>query len=199
MTTPRPVSHRSRSRSTSDRQAGAVQVSAEIAPRRSAASCHGPSSSRSSFASARARSIRSRSTRSFVKRRSLQPDWRVPSSWPSPRSSRSTSASSKPSVVLTSASQARLRDVRQLELVARDEQAVALLRPAPDAPAQLVQLGEPEAVGLLHDHDRRVRHVDADLDHRRRDEHVELAVLELPHHLAPVGRSSACPCSSPTR
>ena len=57
-----------------------------------------------SRASARARSSRSRSTRSFVKRRSLQPDWRVPSSWPSPRSSRSTSASSKPSVVSTSAS-----------------------------------------------------------------------------------------------
>ena len=41
--------------------------------------------------------------RSFVKRRSLQPDWRVPSSWPSRRSSRSASASSKPSVVSTSA------------------------------------------------------------------------------------------------
>ena len=58
---------------------------------------------------------------------------------------------------------------------ARDEQAVRLLRAAADAAAQLVQLGEPEAVGLLDDHDRRVRDVDADLDHGRRDEHVELA------------------------
>ena len=48
-----------------------------------------------------------RSARSFVKRRSERPDWRVPSSWPSPRSSRSTSASSKPSVVSTSASSRR--------------------------------------------------------------------------------------------
>ena len=31
-------------------------------------------------------------------------------------------------------------------------------------------------------------HVDPDLDHGRRDEHVELAVLEAAHHLAPVGR-----------
>ena len=51
-----------------------------------------------------------------------------------------------------------------------------------------MQLREPEAVGLLHDHDRRVRDVDADLDHRRRDEHVELPRLELRHQLAPLGR-----------
>ena len=123
-----------------------------------------------------------------MKRRSLQPDWRVPSSWPSPRSSRSTSASSKPSVVSTSACSRDCGDVGQLELVARDEQAVALLRAAADAAAQLVQLRETEPVGLLHDHDRRVRHVDADLDHRRRHEHVELACLELRHHLAPLRR-----------
>jgi hypothetical protein len=29
---------------------------------------------------------------------------------------------------------------------------------------------------------------DADLDHRRRDEDVELALLERPHHLAPLRR-----------
>ena len=64
-------------------------------------------------------------------------------------------------------------DVGELLLRARDEQAVRLLRPAPDAAAELVELGEAEAVGLLHDHDRRVRDVDADLDHRRGDEHIE--------------------------
>src|SRR5438552_14330693 len=47
--------------------------------------------------------------------------------------------------------QPRLRDVGQLGLVARDEQAVALLAAAADAAAQLVELREAEAVGLLHD------------------------------------------------
>ena len=51
-----------------------------------------------------------------------------------------------------------------------------------------MELRQPEAVGLLDDHDRRVRDVDADLDHRRRDEDVELARLELGHQLAPLGR-----------
>jgi hypothetical protein len=70
----------------------------------------------------------------------------------------------------------------------RDEQAVALLSPASDAAAQLMELREAEPVRFLHDHDRRVRDVDADFDHGRRDEHVELVLVELPHHLAPFGR-----------
>ena len=54
-----------------------------------------------------------------------------------------------------------------------------------------MELGEPEAVGLLDDHDRRVRNVDADLDHGRGDQHVELARLEARHHVAPLGRTHA--------
>ena len=71
----------------------------------------------------------------------------------------------------------------------RDQEAVRLLGAAADAAAQLVQLGEAEAVGFLDDHDRRVRHVDADLDHRRRDEHVQVAGLEARHQLAALGRT----------
>ena len=52
------------------------------------------------------------------------------------------------------------------------------MRAAPDAAAQLVQLEQPEPVGVLDDHHRRVRDVDADLDHGRGDEHVELAGAE---------------------
>ena len=66
------------------------------------------------------------------------------------------------------------RGLGQLLRHARDEHAVRLLRPAADAAPQLVQLRKPEAVGLLHDHHRRVRNVDTDFDHGRRDEHVEL-------------------------
>ena len=87
--------------------------------------------------------------------------------------------------------EARLRGLGQLLLRARDEQAVRLLRAAADAAAQLVELREAEAVGLLDDHHRRVRDVDADLDHRRRDEHVELARLEARHQLAALGRLEA--------
>ena len=83
------------------------------------------------------------------------------------------------------------RRVRQLLLGARDQQAERLLRPAADAPAQLVELGEPEAVGLLDDHHGRTRNVHPDLDHRRRDENVELARLEALHQLAAVGRAQA--------
>ena len=78
-------------------------------------------------------------------------------------------------------------DVGELLLRPGDEQAVRLLRTAADAAAQLVELGEAEAVGLLDDHDRRVRDVDPDLDHRRRDEHVDLARLERRHDRAALG------------
>ena len=53
---------------------------------------------------------------------------------------------------------------------------------AADAAAQLVQLGDAEPIGVEDHHHRRVRHVDADLDHRRGDEHVELARAERLHH-----------------
>src|SRR2546423_1440857 len=66
------------------------------------------------------------------------------------------------------------------------EDAEALVHAAPDAAAQLVQLREPEAVGLLDHHEHGVRHVDADLDDGRGDEHVELAGAEGAHGLLPL-------------
>ena len=57
-----------------------------------------------------------------------------------------------------------------------------------DPAAELVELGEAEPIGALDDHDGRLGNVDADLDDRRADEHVELAVPE-PRHLGiPLGR-----------
>ncbi len=61
------------------------------------------------------------------------------------------------------------------------QDAVRLVRTASDAAAQLVQLGQAESLRVLHDHHRRVRHVHADLDDRRRDEDVQLASRECTH------------------
>jgi hypothetical protein len=47
-----------------------------------------------------------------------------------------------------------------------------------DAAAQLVQLCEAEALGVLDHHDGRRRHVDADLDDRRRDQQIGAALGE---------------------
>ena len=59
------------------------------------------------------------------------------------------------------------------------EEVAPARRAAPaDAAAQLVQLGDAEAVGALDHHHRRLGHVDADLDDRRRDEDLELAGAE---------------------
>ena len=58
------------------------------------------------------------------------------------------------------------------------QQAVAgRLTPA-DAAAQLVQLGEAEALGVVDDHDGGFGHVDADFDHGGGDEELGLAAGE---------------------
>ena len=56
-----------------------------------------------------------------------------------------------------------------------DQDAEAVLAAAANAPAELVELGGAEAVGVLDDHDRRVGHVHADLDHGGGDDGVELS------------------------
>ena len=50
-----------------------------------------------------------------------------------------------------------------------------------------MQLGEAEALGMLDDHDRGVRHVDADLDDGGGDEDAGFAVLEGAHRLVLLG------------
>ena len=63
------------------------------------------------------------------------------------------------------------RHLAQRRLV--QQQASRGLVAAPDAAAQLVQLGKAKALGVLDDHDRRRRHIDPDLDHRRRHQQVD--------------------------
>ena len=62
-----------------------------------------------------------------------------------------------------------------LPVVVGDEDAPALVLPAPDAAAELMELAETEALRVLHDHQRRVRHVHAHLDDRGGHEDVDLA------------------------
>jgi len=54
--------------------------------------------------------------------------------------------------------------------------------PPPDASAQLVQLREAEPLRILDEHHRRVRHVDADLDHRGGKQHLDFPRAEGRHH-----------------
>ena len=66
------------------------------------------------------------------------------------------------------------------------------------APAQLVQLSESEAVGVLDDHDRGVGNIDAHLDDRCGHEHLDLAFAELLHDLA-LGLSAHAAVKQPHR
>ena len=54
-----------------------------------------------------------------------------------------------------------------------------------------MELGEAEAVGVLYDDEGGVGHVDADLDHRGRDEHAGAAAREGLHHRILLGRLHA--------
>ena len=74
-------------------------------------------------------------------------------------------------------------------LLGPEEQAQRLVLAAADPPAQLVQLGDAVALGVLDDHHGGVRDVDADLDHRRGDEHVGAARGERGHRLLLLARA----------
>jgi hypothetical protein len=62
-----------------------------------------------------------------------------------------------------------------------EQQAGRVAAPAPDAPAQLMQLREPEAFGMLDHHDGGFRHINADLDYRGGDQKLRLARREARH------------------
>ena len=53
-------------------------------------------------------------------------------------------------------------------------------RPA-HAPAQLVELRKPKALGILNHHDRGFRNIDANFNHRRRNQNIESPGFEIRH------------------
>src|SRR5215213_7353161 len=79
--------------------------------------------------------------------------------------------------------EARPRLRRQLARIGIEEVGMGEDVGAPDAPADLVELGEPQRVRPLHDQRVRLRDVEARLDDRRRDEHVRVAAQERMHLL----------------
>ena len=106
-----------------------------------------------------------------ARRRVGKPLCRVPSTSPAPRSSQILLGDAEAVLGLAQDREPLPRRLAQRRLV--EQQAGRGLVAAPDAAAQLVQLGEAEALGVLDDHDRRGGHIDADLDHRRRHQEVD--------------------------
>ena len=68
----------------------------------------------------------------------------------------------------------------------RQQDAVRAIGPPSHPAAELMELREPEALGVLDEHHARVRHVDADLDDGRGDEHVHLPRREGGHRRVPL-------------
>ena len=62
---------------------------------------------------------------------------------------------------------------------------------AADAAAELVELGQAEALGRVDDHDAGVVHIDADFDDARGDEHLRFARAEAGHRFFFFGRRHA--------
>ena len=114
------------------------------------------------------------------------PDCSSPSRLPAPRISRSRIAILKPGAELGVVGQRREAGGRLLGQGRRrrveEVRVRALARPA-HAPADLVELGEPELVGALDDQRVRGRDVEPRLDDRGADEDVRAAAEELEHHL----------------
>ena len=186
--------HRRAGRSSSsrpeqpDRLVALEQI--EQVAQRLAARATSSSGSRASISAASSRAAPSSlpCTSMRATRKPGMPDWRVPSTSPSPRSRKSSSAMRKPSSVSRMISSRALAVSPSGALV--EQQAGRALGAAADAAAQLVQLRQPEALGVLDHHHGRLRHVDADLDHRGGDQEPRLAGREARHGARPCRRPS---------
>ena len=112
------------------------------------------------------------------------PDCSSPSRLPAPRSSRSRIAIWKPepsSVKSDSAASRCAASARQRGRGVVEHVGVGALAAAPDAPADLVELGEAEVVGALDDQRVGGGDVDPRLDDRGADQHVGVAAQERHH------------------
>ncbi len=124
-----------------------------------------------------------------------RPVCRVPSNSPGPRSSRSF-GDDETIVGFAHGLQALARHLRERRLV--QQHAARYRRTTPHAAAQLVQLGQAEAFGVLDHHQRGVRYVHAHFDDGGRHQQVDLPGLER-HHRGQLSAAFRRPCTSPTR
>ena len=88
----------------------------------------------------------------------------------------SRQAISKPCWSRYATPKSRARHVAERRLV--QQYAVALARATPDAPAQLMQLRQPQALSVFDNHERGVGHVHADFDDVGGDQQLHLTGLE---------------------
>ena len=82
---------------------------------------------------------------------------------------------------LADGGQALFGDLRERLVRAVEQIRARAPRAASDAPAQLVELGKAELVGVLHDEGVDVRDIDAGLDDRRADEHLNFSLDHVVH------------------
>src|SRR6185369_13207935 len=68
-------------------------------------------------------------------------------------------------------------------LIAGQKYAETLLGATSDTSAQLMKLRQSESLGMFDHHHRRIRNVNADLDHCRRDEDLDVTGDKRAHHL----------------
>ena len=83
--------------------------------------------------------------------------------------------------------------------VGHDQVGVGAVVRTADAAAQLVQLRQAEAVGAVDDDGVGGRHVDAGLDDRGADQHVEALAVEIQHRPASSSRSGIWPWATRMR
>ena len=74
------------------------------------------------------------------------------------------------------------------ERLSVQQQTVAVDGAAPHPTPQLVQLGEPQALRVVDDHQARVGNINTHLDHCRSDQQLNLASLERGHYTGFFGR-----------
>ena len=138
--------------------------------------CLSSSGSRSRICSAasRARSFRRLIANGVGDRKVASPLCSWPNKLPIPLSRRSARAISNPSSVSTKIrSRSAASSPKSPSRMQYDASA-----PRPDAAAQLMKLRQSEPLGMLDQHHRSVGDIDADFDHRRRDQHVDFSIAK---------------------
>ena len=124
----------------------------------------------------RAASSRSTSFSRSAKRSIGTPLWRAPRNSPGPRNRKILARNLEAVGVLVDDLETLARKHGQRLLI--QQNARLLPPPRPTRPRNWCKLRKSHALGVLDDHQRGIRHIDADLDHGSRDEQLDVAALK---------------------